>query len=48
MRRRGGDEKRSASYRVELKGEDKLWSRLLHTKTRSNAHINICPETFNV
>jgi hypothetical protein len=33
--------------RVLLKGADKFWARVPHTKIRKNVHNNMCPETFN-
>jgi hypothetical protein len=33
-------------YRVQLKGADKLWARVPHTK-KKKVHINMCLETFN-
>jgi hypothetical protein len=33
--------------KVYLKGADKLWAQVSHPKTRKNADINMCAETFS-
>jgi hypothetical protein len=35
-------------YTVQLKGADKIWARVPHTKRRKTVHINMCSEIFNL
>jgi hypothetical protein len=34
-------------YRVQVKGADKFWARVPHTKIRKKVHINLYPEHLN-